>query len=63
MPIATINIIEGRTDEQKERLIVKMTEAIHEAIDAPMPSIRIIINEMPKQNYAIAGQSIKKMDK
>jgi len=63
MPIATINIIEGRTDEQKEKLIVKMTEAIHEAIDAPMPSIRIIINEMPKQHYAIAGQSIKKMGK
>jgi len=63
MPIATINIIEGRTDEQKERLIVKMTEAINEAIGAPIPSIRIIINEMPKQHFGIAGQSAKKMGK
>ncbi len=63
MPIATINIIEGRTDEQKERLIVKMTEAINEAIGAPIASIRIIINEMPKQHFGIAGQSAKKMGK
>ena len=63
MPIATINILEGRTDEQKERLIVKMTEAINEAIGAPIPSIRIIINEMPKQHFGIAGQSAKKMGK
>ncbi len=28
MPIATINIIEGRTDEQKEKLIEKVTLAI-----------------------------------
>lgn len=61
MPIATINILEGRTNEQKERLIVKMTEAIHESIDAPMASIRIIINEMPKQHFGIAGESAKKL--
>jgi 4-oxalocrotonate tautomerase len=63
MPIATINILEGRTDEQKEKLIVKMTEAINEAIDAPIPSIRIIINEMPKQHFGIAGESAKKLGK
>jgi 4-oxalocrotonate tautomerase len=63
MPIATINILEGRTDAQKERLIVKMTEAIEEAIGAPKASIRIIINEMPKQHFGIAGESAKKLGK
>lgn len=61
MPIATINIIEGRTDEQKEELIEKVTLAIHEALDAPLASVRVIINEMPKQHFGIAGQSVKKM--
>ena len=61
MPIATINIIEGRTDEQKEKLIEKVTLAIHEALDAPIPSVRVIINEMPKQHFGIGGQSVKKM--
>ena len=61
MPIATINIVEGRSDEKKEELIAKVTQAIHEAIDAPIPTIRIILNEMPKQHFGIAGQSVKKM--
>lgn len=61
MPIATLNIIEGRSDEKKEELIQKVTQAIHESIDAPIETIRVILNEMPKQHYGIAGKSIKKM--
>lgn len=61
MPIAQINIIEGRSDEQKEKLIAKVTQAIHEAIDAPEQNVRVIINEMPKQHFGIGGQSVKKM--
>ncbi len=63
MPIATINIMEGRSDEKKEDLINKVTLAINEAIDAPVESIRVILNEMPKQHYGIAGKSIKKLGK
>ncbi|WP_072682110.1 2-hydroxymuconate tautomerase [Arcobacter sp. LA11] len=63
MPIATINIIEGRSDEKKEDLIIKVTQAIHESIDAPIESIRVILNEMPKQHFGIAGKSIKKLGK
>jgi 4-oxalocrotonate tautomerase len=63
MPIATINIIEGRDDEKKEALIQKVTQAIHESLDAPIESIRVIINEMPKQHYGIAGKSVKKLGK
>lgn len=61
MPIATINIIEGRSEEKKELLIEKMTLAIHESIGAPIETIRVIINEMPKQHYGIAGKSVKKL--
>jgi len=60
MPIAQLYIIEGRDDEKKERLIVEVTDAIHRAIDAPIESIRVIITEMPKQHFGIAGQSARK---
>ncbi len=63
MPIATINILEGRNDEQKENLIISVTEAISKSISSPKENIRIIINEMPKQHFAIAGQSVKKSQK
>ncbi|WP_454830421.1 2-hydroxymuconate tautomerase [Paraburkholderia xenovorans] len=60
MPIAQLYIVEGRDAEKKERLIVEVTEAIHRAIDAPTESIRVIITEMPKQHFGIAGQSALK---
>lgn len=61
MPIAQINIIEGRTDAQKEQLINEVTQAIHRSIDAPVANVRVIINEMPKQHFGIGGDSVKKL--
>jgi 4-oxalocrotonate tautomerase len=63
MPIATINIIEGRTEERKEMLIEKMSIAIAESLEAPLDSVRIIINEMPKAHFGIGGKSAKKLGK
>jgi 4-oxalocrotonate tautomerase len=61
MPIAQLYIIEGRTDEQKEMLIREVSEAMARSIDAPMEKIRVMITEMPKQHFGIAGTSAKKM--
>ncbi len=63
MPIATINIIKGRNDSKKEALIEKVTFAIHESLDVPIESIRIIINEIPKQHFGISGKSAKRLGK
>ena len=59
MPIAQINILEGRTDEQKEELIREVTDAISRSLGAPVESVRIIITEMPKQHFGIGGKSAK----
>ncbi|SFM77340.1 2-hydroxymuconate tautomerase [Marinobacter zhejiangensis] len=61
MPVAQLNILEGRSDEQKEALIREVSEAICRSLDAPLESVRVIINEMPKQHFGIAGQSAKKL--
>lgn len=60
MPIAHLYIMEGRDEEKKERLIAEVSEAIHRAIDAPIESVRVLIIEMPKAHFGIAGQSAKK---
>lgn len=60
MPIAQLFILEGRDDSAKERLIAEVSEAIHRSLGAPMESIRVIITEMPKQHFGIAGQSARK---
>ncbi len=63
MPVLQANIIEGRSDEMKERLIEELTEACVRALDAPRESVRVIINEMPKQHFGIGGESAKKLGK
>ncbi len=63
MPIVSINIIEGRSDEQKERMIDAVSDALASSLDAPKESVRVMINEMPKQHFGIGGQSAKKLGK
>jgi len=60
MPIVTIKMIEGRTDDQKRDLVEKVTVAISESVDAPKENISIIIEEMQKSHYAIGG--VRKSD-
>ena len=58
MPIANISILEGRTDDQKRLLIAKVTDAIAEALNAPKPNIRVLIQEVPKTQWGIEGQTV-----
>jgi len=55
MPFAQIYMLEGRTDEQKQAVIEKVTAALMEAVDAPKENIRVWIHDVPKQNWGIAG--------
>ena len=55
MPIVTINILEGRTKEQKTNLIKNVSTAVIETLAVPSERVRVIINEMPFENYGIAG--------
>ena len=59
MPFAQINMIEGRTEDQKRAVIEKVTAALQEAVDAPKETIRVWIQEVPKTNWGIAGQTAK----
>lgn len=57
MPFAQIYMIEGRTDEQKKAVIEKVTAALHEAVGAPVESIRVWIHDVPKTQWGIAGKT------
>tara|TARA_Y100001968_G_scaffold289557_1_gene292657 strand:- start:333 stop:521 length:189 start_codon:yes stop_codon:yes gene_type:complete len=55
MPIAHLEILEGRTKEQRAKLISEVTDAISRSIDAPKERVRVIITEIPKANWGIGG--------
>lgn len=59
MPFAQLYLLEGRTEEQKRRLIQMVTDAIVEAIDAPRENVRVWLHDMPKENWGIAGKTAK----
>ncbi len=59
MPFAQIFMIEGRTEEQKKAVIEKVTQALVEAVNAPKENVRVWIQDVPKENWGIAGVSAK----
>lgn len=59
MPFAQIYMIEGRTEEQKRAVIEKVTQALHEAVGAPLETVRVMILDVPKTQWGIAGKTVK----
>ncbi len=55
MPIVQINLIEGRTAEQKKTLVEKVTGAVCESVDVKPEQVRIILSEMRRDHYAAGG--------
>jgi len=56
VPFVQIELLEGRTLEQKRLLVEKVTQAIVESIGAPAEKVTIIVRDMSKENYASAGK-------
>ena len=59
MPIVQVNMIVGRSEEQKSRMIQSVAEAVSTSLDAPVESVRIIINEVPSSNWGIGPATAK----
>ncbi len=55
MPIIQVNILEGRTVDQKRKFVADVTEAVVKSLGVKPDTVRIIIHEMAKHEYAIAG--------
>ena len=58
MPIVRIEIAEGRSGEEKTRLMKAVTDAIHESIGAPLSTIHIMLKESPGEHIMIGGEPL-----
>ncbi|WP_265919906.1 2-hydroxymuconate tautomerase [Cupriavidus nantongensis] len=61
MPIMQVFLIEGRTEEQKARLIQALTDAAVEAVGAPVETVRVMITEVPKTQFGIGGKTAREL--
>jgi 4-oxalocrotonate tautomerase len=48
----------GRTDEQKAKLIEKVTQAFTETVGVPADSVWITIQEVPRTQWGVAGETL-----
>ncbi len=60
MPVVIVEMWEGRTPEQKEKLIKGVTKAFEEIGTKP-ESLNIIIHDVPKTNWGTKGQQSSKV--
>lgn len=56
MPIVQISLMEGRPTEKIDKMITSVSEAISTSLDAPIESVRVIVNEMGPHHYGVGGK-------
>ena len=55
MPFITVQLIEGRSVEQKHALIKEISEAAIRVLDADPDNVRIVINEVTAYEWGVGG--------
>jgi len=55
MPRVIIQAVEGRTADQKRQLVKSVTDAVVTAYDVEPKTVTIVIEDIPKSNFAKAG--------
>jgi len=56
MPLIEIHLLAGRSKDQKKALLEAVTRAVQESINAPLETIRVWIQEIPKDEFMTAGR-------
>ena len=55
MPLVHVELIEGRSQEQLKQLVADITDAVTKNTGAPAEHVHVILVEMRKVRYAVAG--------
>jgi 4-oxalocrotonate tautomerase len=55
MPFIEIHHLEGRTEEQRERLAKAITDAVADIFKVPRDDVWIEFSEMPRSHFSTGG--------
>lgn len=55
MPTVIIEMIEGRTVDQKRALVDGVTKAVVQAVQCPVDAVTVIIHDDKRENYGHGG--------
>jgi 4-oxalocrotonate tautomerase len=62
MPVAIVEMWEGRPVEQKEKLIKGIVNAFRD-IGVEPEDLHVIIHDVPKVNWGLSGEQASQLDK
>jgi 4-oxalocrotonate tautomerase len=55
VPLIVVKMLEGRSVEQKRRLVREMTTVVAKYTGAPEEQVDVVIDDYPKENWAKGG--------
>ena len=55
MPLIIVKMLEGRSVEQKRRLVREITDVVVKLTGAPEEQVDVIIEDYPRENWAKGG--------
>jgi len=58
MAIVTIVMHEGRDQPVKDQLMQALTDATCQSLGIEPRQVRVVIQEVPRGNYAVAGKTV-----
>lgn len=63
MLVVKVTMMEGRTAEQKEALIRRLSEAAAKELGWSLKEVRAVIYEVSKEEWGIAGSSVAERER
>jgi len=61
MPFVSVQMLEGRSDDQKKRLAKAITDALIEIANAKLESCEVVIEEHPRRHWMTAGKMMSEV--
>lgn len=58
MPIVNLQILQGRPEEKIKQLIANVTDTVADTLEVPKERVRVIVTEVPKTHWGIAGVAV-----
>ena len=62
MAVVTIEMLEGRSLQQKQQLVAAITKAMVEIAHARPATLHVVIRDVPPTNWGLAGTLISEQD-
>jgi 4-oxalocrotonate tautomerase len=56
MPTIRVELMEGRTPEQKKNLVKALTQAVVETLDSKADSVDVVLYDIKRSDWATGGE-------